>query len=97
MNKNYRTGRTFEYETIETWEEQGYTASRTAGSHGPYDVIAFRPDRVPELIQCKRTTSKATAKRLIEKFKFETTPSLFYNQVVSIKIKGTKAPLTYTV
>lgn len=96
-NPNYIAGRAFEYATIKEWEEQGYVAVRTAGSHGPFDVIAFRPDRKPEMVQCKRTSDRATAHRLLQTFRETTIPSKHYHQVMTVKIKGTKSPLSYTV
>jgi Holliday junction resolvase len=96
MNKNYRAGRAFEYEVVEHWRERGYDSIRTAGSHGLYDVIAFRVDRKPEMVQCKRTSRESEAKRLIEEFK-KTPPALHYHQSMFVKIKGTKEPVTWTI
>lgn len=97
MNKNYQAGRRVEYEVIAHWKEQGYSASRTAGSHGTFDVVAYRYDRKPEFIQCKRTTTLATANRLIKNFKETTTPSLYYHQTMWVKVKGSKGQLTGTI
>jgi hypothetical protein len=41
-NRNYITGRRFEYKVRDLWKDRGYRAVRTAGSHSPYDVIALR-------------------------------------------------------
>lgn len=57
-NKNYRAGRAFEYRVAKTYRDLGYTVLRTAGSHGPFDLIAI-PHRwravwpVTLFIQCK--------------------------------------------
>lgn len=96
-NKNYVAGRSFEYETVNEWKEKGYSATRTAGSHGSADIIAFRHDRPVELIQCKRVTKKSEVQRLIDKFIETTMPSRFYHQVIAVKIKGTKQPITRTI
>ena len=40
-NKNYVVGRRKEWQTQRLLEAQGYTTMRMAGSHGPFDVIAF--------------------------------------------------------
>ena len=42
-NKNYITGRRFEYKVRDEWRAKGYVALRSAGSHSPYDVIALQP------------------------------------------------------
>jgi hypothetical protein len=42
-NRNYITGRRFEYKVRDTWRSRGYTAFRSAGSHSPYDVVALQP------------------------------------------------------
>jgi Holliday junction resolvase len=97
MNKNYRSGRAFEYETMETWRERGYEVSRSAGSHSPVDVFAWRRDRKPEFIQCKKVKDQTTAIRLSSKFKLEALPSNSYHQVLTIKVKGTKLPITVTI
>jgi hypothetical protein len=43
-NRNYITGRRFEYKVRDQFKAAGYTAMRSAGSHSPYDVLAVRPD-----------------------------------------------------
>lgn len=42
-NSNYRKGYLRERRTMALLEAAGYTAFRTAGSHGPVDVIAISP------------------------------------------------------
>jgi Holliday junction resolvase len=96
-NANYRAGRAIEYEVVKHFQNKGYTAFRTAGSHGPYDVVAIRADRKPELVQCKRTSDVATAERLLKVFKTNTMPSLYYHQTMWIRVKGNKVPLTNTI
>lgn len=90
-NPNYVAGRRFEYDTMALWETMyRYDTVRTAGSHGKYDVIAYRCDRVPEFIQCKRVGSIAAAKRLLAKFEAATKPSEHYHQRIYVKVKGQK-------
>lgn len=96
-NSNYLAGRQLEYDLMSSWREKGYNAVRTAGSHGLYDVVAFRVDRKPEFIQAKRVGTESEAKRLIEKFKKETVPSSHYHQVMSVRVKGNKEILSCTV
>ena len=55
---NYQKGADFERKVVKYFEELGYLAIRSAGSHGPFDVIAI-PKRevcpgIPILIQAKR-------------------------------------------
>lgn len=45
-NPNYRKGRAFEYKMMKRWgnEESIYKTVRAAGSHSPYDIIAYTSD-----------------------------------------------------
>lgn len=52
MNSNYRKGREREYRTIKVLRSAGYTAQRSAGSHGKIDVMAWDANGF-RLIQCK--------------------------------------------
>lgn len=54
MPTNYQRGYDTEQRCIRELERVGYTAVRTAGSHGPVDVIAWTPTHT-RFIQCKRT------------------------------------------
>jgi len=59
---NYFKGRRIEYEAKQLLETLGYTVCRTAGSHSPFDLIAFNRFKL-RLIQCKYTASKGSFKR----------------------------------
>ena len=96
-NPNYLAGRAVEYEVIRLAKLDGWDAVRTAGSHGPFDVISFRPDRKPIFTQCKRVGNQTTANRLIKKFRENTQSSLYYHQAITIKIKGSTDLLTAVV
>ncbi len=62
-NRNYERGRRFEYRTIKLLEATGYTAGRSAGSHGIFDVWAFNAMHW-RLIQVKsRSASMSPAER----------------------------------
>ena len=50
---NYRRGTEKERQAMKELERVGYTAMRTAGSHGPFDVIAVAPQGI-RLIQIGR-------------------------------------------
>jgi Holliday junction resolvase len=96
-NANYLAGRRFEYEIVELFKARGYEATRTAGSHGTYDVVARDPKRPVEFIQCKRVESSTVGKRLLDKFRATTVPSQYFHQTLAVKVKGTKAPSLVTV
>ena len=62
---NYVAGRNAEYRTMRVLEAAGYRCLRTAGSHGPWDVIGFGPvDCV--LVQVKRGGKPAVNQILAE-------------------------------
>jgi len=46
MSKQYTQGRNIEYQIVRYFKKLGYEAWRTAGSHGPFDVIAVGPHDV---------------------------------------------------
>ena len=59
-NSNYIAGRSFEYQIVKLFKDNGYEATRTAGSHGPWDIIALKRTPTKEyevrllvLAQCK--------------------------------------------
>jgi len=39
---NYAKGRAYEYELCEMFREAGYDVSRTAGSHGTFDLVCTK-------------------------------------------------------
>ncbi len=51
---NYRRGVETERRIVEILESAGYVAQRSAGSHGPWDVVAVGPAGV-RFIQAKRS------------------------------------------
>ena len=53
-SSNYRTGTRLEYRAIELLRRRGWFVVRSAGSHGPADLVALSPtDGHPMLVQCK--------------------------------------------
>ena len=56
-NKNYKRGRTLEYDVKALLEQGGYTVVRSAGSHSPFDLVAVKETtgQVKEIwiLQCK--------------------------------------------
>jgi hypothetical protein len=70
-NTNYVKGRAFEYARMRYYKNSGFdVVMRTAGSHGPYDIVAINA-KTGEifLIQCKVTESPATATRMLNEFR----------------------------
>lgn len=67
-NKNYRRGVAIERKAKDELELVGYTVIRSAGSHGPWDLVAFKGDEPVRCIQCKRAATLIGAKRLAQKF-----------------------------
>lgn len=59
MNRNYQNGRAAEYRVVKILEATGYTAVRSAGSHGCADVIAWNTQGL-RLIQVKRGVAHAS-------------------------------------
>lgn len=99
-NANYLSGRRFEYERMDYYRQLGQTVMRTAGSHGPYDLIALDSRRaIVTLVQCKVVTNVSAAKRLIQKFRLQPPlpPMTNIHQTLEVKVKGSKEVLSVTV
>ena len=56
----YRRGRVVEYACVRELRQRGWWAQRTAGSHSPFDVVAWRCDGV-RLIQVKSVAGGGSA------------------------------------
>jgi hypothetical protein len=71
MATNYARGVAFERRIKKEWEDMGYLCLRSAGSHGPFDLIAIprAKNRRVTAIQCKRVATHSEAERLLAKFK----------------------------
>ena len=87
---NYQSGVRFERERKAAYEDLGYTVLRTAGSHGPYDLVCVREGYAVLLIQCKLVKDETTAKRTYRQW---VTPlpldaDRHYVQLLEIRIKG---------
>lgn len=62
-NKNYEKGRRKEYKICNQLRDKGFIAVRSAGSHGPFDVIGIDiASRRIELVQAKPDTMTENAK-----------------------------------
>lgn len=56
MSSPYITGRRLEHKCVAEMRKQGFGAQRTAGSHGPFDVVAWSRD-VVYFIQVKKVAT----------------------------------------
>ena len=61
MSDQYRAGRRLEYKCIQELRRRGFSAQRTAGSRGPFDVVAWT-NRNVHFIQVKKATTLARLK-----------------------------------
>ena len=65
MSTNYQRGADQERRTVKKLEEDGYYATRSAGSHGAADVLGWSLDERPDLlIQCTLGKRKSKAEKL---------------------------------
>lgn len=99
-NKNYLAGRAFEYKVKARYEEHGYTVLRMAGSHGPYDLIAYRAYAPAVAIQCKRVETVKQAEKLINDW--NTDPPMLpygcpFQQRIEIYVKKTRKYMGWSV
>lgn len=83
-NRNYIKGRAAEYKTMRLLKKEGYYCFRAAGSHSPFDIIAFLKIEDTELpiikaIQCK--AMKYIAKKDIEELKSFTLPLIICKEI----------------
>ena len=58
---NYERGRKAEYKAVEELRRRGFQAFRTAGSKGPFDVVAFSEKEIV-VVQVKRGKKKRATK-----------------------------------
>jgi hypothetical protein len=91
-NSNYLAGVRFERKIMHELNREGYTALRTAGSHGDFDVIGVprNPDWPVLFVQCKRTEDGNKAKKLLLEFRAHPPqlPSKHYHQRIDISVKN---------
>lgn len=65
MSTNYSRGADAERRAVEHLERVGYTVIRSAGSHGPVDLVAVGPTGV-RLIQVKRDAGGYVSPAVLE-------------------------------
>lgn len=65
-NSRYVAGVAYERRCKKKWEEAGWHVTRSAGSHGAYDLIAVHEGNGAVILaQCKVLETMAQAKRLV--------------------------------
>lgn len=69
MATNYARGTAFERRRREHYESIGYTVTRSAGSKGAVDLIAYKPKGRILMIQCKRVETMGEYLKLRDRFK----------------------------
>jgi hypothetical protein len=101
-NRNYDAGVRFERERLHDYESRGFVVSRSAGSHGAFDLWAIQPHGdTLYVIQCKVVKTRGEAEALAKKWK--ATPPMpptltgCYTQVLEVKIKGQGEVLRWVV
>lgn len=98
-NFNYRAGARLEYGRRKHWEKRGWTVTRSAGSHGIWDLVGVRiedPSHPVMFVQCKRVKTKTEANKLVRVFK-ENPPlpkSPHWTMILEIQIKGSSEVIT---
>jgi predicted RNA binding protein YcfA (HicA-like mRNA interferase family) len=71
MNERYTKGRNFEYQIKKIFEKKGFKVMRASGSHGLFDLIAFKKNgsEIETIfIQAKsyKKSSKSNARKILE-------------------------------
>ena len=94
---NYEVGRRFEYERAAYYRERGYTVMRTAGSHGPFDLVCLKEGEPALCVQCKVVATRKEADRLMEKFLVAGPSYGDIHERLDIKVKGNKDVWSRTI
>lgn len=91
-NKNYESGRRYEYALAKELRAARWDVIRASGSHGKFDLIAVSQDKphTVMLIQCKVTASETVAKKLCADFRRKPpyNGATHFVQVMSVKLPG---------
>lgn len=93
-NRNYVAGRALEYRRKAHYAEHCDTVLRTAGSHGPFDLIALTEGEPVLLIQCKRVKTEGQATALLREAP-PLAPSPHYIQIMDIYVRDTRRTISH--
>ena len=92
-NANYLAGRRFEYAVMDAMRSEAYKVLRTAGSHGEFDIVAYKPNSTI-FIQCKVVETEASRDRLARAWRSappNPPAEVTFTQQLWIKVKGSTA------
>jgi hypothetical protein len=91
-NKHYLKGRRAEYLFIKELRRWGYEARRTAGSHGPFDIVALDQSEMfnhpVRLIQVKAVKTERQKNHLLRIWKAPLRPNPHYRQEIIVRWNG---------
>jgi hypothetical protein len=79
---------------MDSLRNSAYKVIRASGSHGEFDVIAYKP-RSTLFIQCKRVETQVQADKLAKDFRANPPNKpcdVTFTQQLWVKVKGTLAP-----
>lgn len=96
-NSNYLRGRRWEYAVKKDLESLGYAVMRTAGSHGPFDLIALKAEQPPLCVQCKVVDNHTDARRLLEIWRTPLPRNTNFHQWLRIKVTGSRESYSSTL
>ncbi len=98
-NINYRAGVRLEYGRRKHWKKRGWEVTRSAGSHGIWDLVGVRledPSHPVMFVQCKRAKTKTEANHIINNFKKDPPlpKSPHWVMILEVQIKGSSEVLS---
>ena len=88
---NYTAGRAKEYKVMKFLDKQGYTTLRTAGSHGDWDVLAYKEGDCVEVVQVKYNKEGMPTKNELIRFETAALPFCARAYLVAFK-RGQSSP-----
>jgi Holliday junction resolvase-like predicted endonuclease len=88
---NYNRGRAKEYALMKQLKEDGYTVLRSAGSHGDFDVIAYKDKSELHMFQLKYTEGGKPTANELKRFEESPIPESTRAYLVCYK-KGQSSP-----
>jgi hypothetical protein len=81
---------------MKKYREAGCKVVRASGSHGEFDIIAWRSGVKPNFIQCKVVGTVGDGGRLAEAWRARESEQWFHQTLV-IKLKGETTPSEVTI
>ena len=89
-NPNYLAGVRLERARKKFYEAKGYAVVRASGSHGCYDLVCLRSNKLPIAISCKYVRSVGDANLLLKRFAGAPplTSSRTFCQRLEVQVRG---------